>query len=372
MKQEIELKAISHLWNEESDNLNVNYMLQFTKVPVHKVYKTCRMPKMNKKDLADLFINSPVLKKLKQVRSAHYFNAASDEDDSYIELMFADKRDSMVVINISHNLRFGVLSTNQKRFDLLDQLSKIADEAYEKNPKVSRQFGLILDNGHGLTLREYDVIGKNEEGYIEEFYNDDFLPLHKKVMDAFENSAKGIVILHGEPGTGKTSYLKYLSGEVEKKLVYVPPDMCHLISNPNFIPFLLNNQNIILVIEDAESILGKREQGQSQSVSNILNITDGILSDILKVQVICTVNSQLLEIDPALLRKGRLIGQYKFGKLQESKTKALVQKTYGEGVKPAQKEMTLAEIFGMKDSEFKIKEKKQAIGFLADAMDDHY
>jgi hypothetical protein len=62
----------------------------------------------------------------------------------------------------------------------------------------------------------------------------------------------------------------------------------------------------------------------------------------LNVQIICTFNSELGLIDNALLRKGRLIARYEFGKLSIDKAKAL--RDHLGLTTEINKPMTLAEI----------------------------
>ena len=58
--------------------------------------------------------------------------------------------------------------------------------------------------------------------------------------------------------------------------------------------------------EDAEKVIGDRQNsGSSVGVSNLLNLSDGILGDILNIHVIATFNMDKERIDSALLRKGR-------------------------------------------------------------------
>ena len=58
-------------------------------------------------------------------------------------------------------------------------------------------------------------------------------------------------------------------------------------------------------------------------VSALLNITDGLLSDWLNIQLICSFNSDISKIDSALMRKGRLIAKYEFKELEVEKANAL-------------------------------------------------
>ena len=63
----------------------------------------------------------------------------------------------------------------------------------------------------------------------------------------------------------------------------------------------------------------------STQLSTILNITDGLLGDILKIAVIATYNADDKIIDSALLRKGRLKHKHYFDKLPIEDAKALAE-----------------------------------------------
>lgn len=79
-----------------------------------------------------------------------------------------------------------------------------------------------------------------------------------------------------------------------------------------------------------------------QGITNLLNISDGLLADFLNVQIICTFNSSVAFIDSALMRKGRLIANYEFGKLSREKAQRL---SHHLGLKNTILEpMTIAEI----------------------------
>lgn len=112
--------------------------------------------------------------------------------------------------------------------------------------------------------------------------------------------------------------------------------------NPEFMDLLLDNPNAVLVIEDSENIIMNRKYSSESSVSNLLNISDGLLSDCLNVQIVCTFNSELGLVDNALLRKGRLIARYEFGKLSIDKARRLSKHLGLSTI--INKPMTLAEI----------------------------
>jgi len=58
----------------------------------------------------------------------------------------------------------------------------------------------------------------------------------------------------------------------------------------------------------------------------LLNLTDGFLADFLELNIICTFDTDIDNIDPALIRKGRLKGMMEFKKLSaESARKMAVE-----------------------------------------------
>ena len=221
----------------------------------------------------------------------------------------------------------------------------------------------ICHNGSNFYLAPLKIkSGDNVDLHMH--YNDDFGPVSDTIIKALRNDkGKGIVLLHGKHGTGKTSYLRYLLSILDKNIIYVSPDMSNRISDPSFLSFLMQHKNSILIIEDAENVIRTREAGENQAVANLLNVTDGILGDGLNFKVICTFNTGFENIDPALRRKGRMIAQYEFTDLSEEKTQNLVKSLYGENSAPEAKTMSLAEIFNMNDSNFDKVKTENKIGF---------
>lgn len=223
---------------------------------------------------------------------------------------------------------------------------------------------LLKSTSYGFETEAFDL-KKPTIKQLDLNYGNGFSEIHKNIVDTINgknnNNAK-LVLLHGDPGTGKTTYIKYLAHELGKKVLFLPPFMAESIVNPDFVPFLMENKDCVLIIEDAEKVIGDRQSsGSSVGVSNLLNLSDGILGDILNINIIATFNMSKERIDKALLRKGRLIAEHRFGPLSVDDTNKLL-KEVGKGI-TSDKEMTLAEIYNVDKQQDKSEEERQTIGF---------
>lgn len=213
-----------------------------------------------------------------------------------------------------------------------------ASEYFKANyvaPVKDKTFYTISQSSHGFELDEMKIPTEYDESVVEHHYNDSFAAIHDTIIHSIDENKKGIVLLHGIPGSGKTSYIKQLiSKGGTRKIVYIPPHLAGSIANPSFITFVKESlSNSVLVIEDAEDILKDREGSRdSVAVSNLLNISDGILGDALNILIIATFNVKKEFIDKALLRKGRLVLEHFFGELNEDKANALIERLYLEQV----------------------------------------
>ena len=193
-----------------------------------------------------------------------------------------------------------------------------------RSPEKTADFeiNIITINGNCLDLKQMPI--NKTELDLALYYNDDFIAIDEVIRKRLsQENDKGIILLHGLPGTGKTTYLRHLVGMLKKKVLFVSPAIAENLVNPEFVDLLLDHPNSVLIIEDAENLIMDRKFNTQSGVSNLLNISDGLLSDCLNVQIICTFNNALSTVDSALLRKGRLIAKYEFGKLSTKKAQAL-------------------------------------------------
>jgi len=232
--------------------------------------------------------------------------------------------------------------------NFVEEVTALVNQFKEKQRRQPLEINLIVQNRNSLDLKAMEI--KRTKLDLNLFYEDDFKEIDELIRKRLgQKNDKGIVLLHGIPGTGKTTYLRYLVGKIKKRVLFLSPSVAGNLMNPDFIELLIDNPNTVLIIEDAENIIMDRKHTSSSSVSNLLNISDGLLADFLNVQLICTFNSSLTMVDSALLRKGRLIAKYEFGKLGIEKSKRLSAHLGFD--KEIDKPMTIAEIANPNEKE---------------------
>ena len=185
---------------------------------------------------------------------------------------------------------------------------------------------LFIKNQYGEYTFEPISVNLPENLNLELNYGKDFLEIDKTIKERLMEKPNGLFMFHGIPGTGKTTYIKYLASAINRDFIYIPTTMIeNFTSDPNCLHTLIAKPNSVIILEDAEKAILKRhgDAMDSSAVSSLLNLSDGILSDILKTSVIVTYNCPKQDIDDALKRKGRLQAEYEFGPLSIEDSKKL-------------------------------------------------
>lgn len=288
--------------------------------------------------------------------SIKYREEFSKKESEFGDLFFFLK--NKVLINV-YSDNFYVLF-DEKLEDFADAMIQKSKKFIRKR-KRTKEISLVISTQRGLDTKEIEI--KKPKLLTNLYYNDDFQQVHQTVVKSLKvKKQKGLFLFHGLPGTGKSTYIKYLIHQQNKKVIFISPKMAGNLDSTNFTQFLINNENSILVIEDAEELITSREHNQNSHLSFLLNLTDGILAESLGIQIIATFNTDIKNIDKALLRKGRLTAIYEFKELAFQKANRLAEHLKIENFETL-KPMTLAEIFNCKETNFQFKKEKAKIGF---------
>ena len=181
-----------------------------------------------------------------------------------------------------------------------------------------------------------------------------------------------LVIFNGLPGSGKSFIIRGLLDEIKNAtFVLIPPDMIVDLTGPTFIRPLLNLRaeegidkgSVVLILEDADRILVSRGADNMTQISTLLNFGDGIFGTLFDIRIIATTNAKKLEMDPAIMRPGRLCRMVDVNELSAEKAnKAFFKLTGKDG--DFKNKTTLAEVYKKANhSEWKSPLINEEVGF---------
>ena len=231
---------------------------------------------------------------------------------------------------IQTTLKFRVYNSQKNIDHMIDFIKMIRQESIElDDKKYSNIYRRFVDNGRAAIEyirpqpRSFDDVfipSEKQDQLInalkkfvssKKWYNDHKIPYHFGIL------------LHGEPGTGKSSIIQAILHEIEADVFYISADMVMFVfCDENDHWFRRDNKRTkIVIIEDIDAAAVSKDRKKTakekvaydvdssavisaRSIASLLNFMDGFDNPENMIYIITT--NHVEDLDPALIRPGRI------------------------------------------------------------------
>lgn len=194
-----------------------------------------------------------------------------------------------------------------------------------ENGDVSNRINLISLSTSGMEIEPIEIPVSDSENF-DSHYNESTIKSFDKALKKIKKNKKGLTVVYGPRGTGKTTYIVNTLSKFDKMSVFIPSTMVeHTINNPEFRNFIKKYPNCVIVIDDSELFFSESSYIKANiSVNNVLQLVDGFASDVSSVQIMIVLNVDSEDdIDSNLRECNNLIDIIEFDELEVEKIEEL-------------------------------------------------
>lgn len=226
--------------------------------------------------------------------------------------------------------------SKERMKSILDIVSEYT-ESYFGNGVIHANW-VIINSRQELANMSLDI--PQDSDLIPELYP--FIPDIPKFFSDYAASKENILILIGDPGLGKTAFIRQLLKHNKWNCTLTYDE--YVMGKDQFYLDFIRSQDRALVLEDADMLLQNRLEGGNKVMSKLLNASDGLVS--VNKKFIFTANvDNIRDIDPALIRRGRCFDVLHFNALTLEQAQKVAEKIGKPVPTKKQNTYTIAELF---------------------------
>lgn len=282
----------------------------------------------NKIIIHNTYIGQDFMKKISQyIIDKNVLTELIPSSDNYIY-------NERMCIKINDNLYISFIllnsSTNESSVNQLLFYYKTDEDSKQIEDIITEIDICILDNGEDIKINKLNTIFYNQNNIeleplenkinldnIESYYNSDTMNNINSMIKTIKKSNKGLSILYSDKGMGKSSMIYYISENLDNTTIFIPNNMIeNVFNNPDFRKILNKYNKPLLILDDCEMIFSEYYNKSNLITNNLLQMIDGLLSDVLNVNIITIFNtSNIKNIDHNLLESNNLLKIIQFNEL---------------------------------------------------------
>ena len=211
--------------------------------------------------------------------------------------------------------------------DIISKIEKIIFESEPDSNCSEKSINILSVSQEGLFLESTSLMSADYEN-IDLFFNDVVMDKTRKICKSIKKKSKGLTVIYGERGTGKSTLVSYIVSELNKIVIFIPSNLIEVtLNSTDFRSLIVKYKNSVIIIDDAELHLGDYSYTKSNVFSNnLIQMVDGLYSDILNLHIIVILNvKDADEIDSELVECNNLIDMIHVDCLDKKATEDLCQ-----------------------------------------------
>lgn len=263
-----------------------------------------------------------------EIIPADEFNIINDiyfikvSETVYISYTLLDRESDLSFI---HEISF-YFKSYQDDCKLVDEITNTLNEFqidFDDEEESGSKLNTIYIAPTGLEVEPIKRITSDDN--LDLYYSEKTFKSINKLCKTIKRSDKGLSILYGERGTGKTNIISYITDKIDRIVIYIPNSLLEAtLNNSEFRSFLKKFHKPIIVIDDCEILLNELFTKSNIYVNNLLQMVEGLLSDSIQLNIITIFNiDDESEIDHALLDSNALLDVIEFEYLSKEESNDL-------------------------------------------------